>query len=78
MKNGSKMTNVYQTLDQSAPEYVRNLWMTSAVFKKWSEMRYLFWMDIWWKILKNIYQRLIINTFIDQIKIRKKLNFIVK
>lgn len=23
-----------------------------------------FWMDIWWKILKNIYQRLIINTLL--------------
>lgn len=54
---------VYQTLDKSAPEYVRNLWMTSAVLKNGARCD-IFWMDIWWKILKNIYQRLIINTLL--------------
>ena len=64
---------VYQTLDQSAPEYVRNLWMTSAVLKNGARCDIFldgYMVENFEKYISTINHQ----YFIDQIKIRKKLN----
>ena len=66
---------VYQTLDQSAPEYVRNLWMTSAVLKNGARCDIFldgYMVENFEKYISTINHQ----YFIDQIKIRKKLNLL--
>lgn len=70
-----KNDNVYQTIDQSAPEYVRNLWMTSAVLKNGARCDIFldgYWIEAFEKYISTINHQ----YFIDQIKIRKKLNLL--
>ncbi len=70
-----KNDNVYQTLDQSAPEYVRNLWVTSAVLKNGARCDIFldgYWIEDFEKYISTINHQ----YFIDQIKIRKKLNLL--
>lgn len=66
---------VYQTLDKSAPEYVRNLWMTSAVLKNGARCDIFldgYMVENFEKYISTINHQ----YFIDQIKIRKKLNLL--
>ena len=64
-----------ETIDQSAPEYVRNLWMTSAVLKNGARCDIFldgYWIEAFEKYISTINHQ----YFIDQIKIRKKLNLL--
>lgn len=70
-----KNDTVYQTLDQSAPEYVCNLWMTSAVLKNGARCDIFldgYQIEAFSKDISTINHQ----YFIDQIKIRKKLNLL--
>lgn len=73
--DGFKNDYVYQTLDKSAPEYVRNLWMTSAVLKNGARCDIFldgYMVENFEKYISTINHQ----YFIDQIKIRKKLNLL--
>lgn len=70
-----KNDHVYQTLDQSAPEYVYNLCTTSVILKNGARCDIFldgYMIEAFSKYISTINHQ----YFIDQIKIRKKLNLL--
>lgn len=70
-----KNDHVYQTLDQSAPEYVYNLCTTSVILKNGARCDIFldgYMIEAFSKDISTINHQ----YFIDQIKIRKKLNLL--